>query len=323
MGESNIKISVVLSTYNGEKHILEQLDSIRLQKRTADEVIICDDDSTDKTFSLVEDYIHRYKLEPQWKLLKNMENLGWKQSFYNLILMASGDYVFTCDQDDIWSKNKLEVMTRVARDSNALLIASDYVSFYENNSVKFPKAKISGNTCNHRLEHINRKKAILLVDRPGCTYCFSSKLLPCLKRLWFEGYPHDALVWRCAALQKSLFILHEPMIRFRRHANNASDHKNRDVMNRTEVAEYYVGFLSGILNNRKYLRLDKDTKRFIKRALLVQKKRIRILQERKMLSAIFMIMKIQYYPTINTYFADLLAVFNSLLRSKDHSVELT
>ena len=73
-------LSVVISTYNGSKYILEQLDSIRNQTRRADEVMIIDDCSTDDTVEKINNFLKKYNLN-NWKIVKNVENKGWKRNF--------------------------------------------------------------------------------------------------------------------------------------------------------------------------------------------------------------------------------------------------
>ena len=105
-------ISLIMSTYNGAEYIVEQLDSIRLQSRTADEVIICDDCSTDNTVAILQDYVSYYSLSA-WKIKRNNENKGWKRNFRELLQEAQGEIIFPCDQDDIWQLDKIERMTAI------------------------------------------------------------------------------------------------------------------------------------------------------------------------------------------------------------------
>ena len=75
-----MKISIVLSSYNGEQDIIEQLQSINEQTRKPDEVLICDDCSTDGTVNLVQNYIEKKRLK-NWKLVVNKQNKGWRKNF--------------------------------------------------------------------------------------------------------------------------------------------------------------------------------------------------------------------------------------------------
>jgi len=94
------KVSVVMATYNGEKYIFNQLESLRMQNYSIDEVIICDDCSTDKTLGIIQKYILTNSLTT-WSVEQNTKNLGWKQTFWNLLHEAHYDFIFLSDQDDI------------------------------------------------------------------------------------------------------------------------------------------------------------------------------------------------------------------------------
>ena len=101
------RVSVVVTTYNGRKYIFEQLDSIRDQSRPADEVLILDDKSSDGTFEAVQEYIRKNHLW-EWKIIANQTNIGWKRNFKKGFDLCGGDYVFPCDQDDVWHLDKIE-----------------------------------------------------------------------------------------------------------------------------------------------------------------------------------------------------------------------
>ncbi len=109
-----MKISVVMTTYNGKKHIYEQLCSLANQTRKPDQLLIFDDCSTDDTVSIVKRFIEMKNL-CNWKIIENESNLGWRKNFMFGLLKAEGDYIFPCDQDDIWSEDKIEKMTDIFR----------------------------------------------------------------------------------------------------------------------------------------------------------------------------------------------------------------
>ena len=107
MNQALNDVSVVIATYNGEKYIVKQLESIRNQTRKPDEVIIVDDRSNDNTFKIVKEYIQQYALR-NWRIYLNDCNLGYKGNFQKGIELATGKYIFLCDQDDEWERNKIE-----------------------------------------------------------------------------------------------------------------------------------------------------------------------------------------------------------------------
>ena len=103
----SVKISVALCTYNGEKYLPAQLDSIINQSLQPYEIIIVDDGSSDDTRSILEQYSMKYKYI---HLFYNEERLGFVRNFSSAISKTHGDYVALADQDDIWTENHLEAL---------------------------------------------------------------------------------------------------------------------------------------------------------------------------------------------------------------------
>lgn len=101
-----MKTSVALCTYNGEKYLEEQIDSILSQSQTVDEIIICDDKSTDSTYEIIKNYKKKYP--NLFSIYQNEKNLGYVSNFEKALALANHDVVFLCDQDDIWYPEKVE-----------------------------------------------------------------------------------------------------------------------------------------------------------------------------------------------------------------------
>ena len=120
------KISICIATYNGEKYLKEQLDSIVNQSIKPYEVILQDDCSTDKTVEIAK----KYQNELNLNIIINETNLGFKKNFESILSKATGDLIAPCDQDDIWLENKLEVLSsKIGKYSlvysNSLLVDSN------------------------------------------------------------------------------------------------------------------------------------------------------------------------------------------------------
>jgi cellulose synthase/poly-beta-1,6-N-acetylglucosamine synthase-like glycosyltransferase len=100
-------------------------------------VIICDDHSQDGTFDFINRYIQKHSLI-NWKVLRNDINLGWINNFYKLFQLASSDIVFCADQDDVWSINKIELMTSVMENDNSVIVLGGEVIKFTalNNPIK-------------------------------------------------------------------------------------------------------------------------------------------------------------------------------------------
>ena len=81
-----MKVSVVMTTYNGEKYLCQMLDSLRMQERKIDELLFFDDKSTDGTVCLIEDYIKRYDIR-EWRVVVNKKNLGWEKILHKGLML--------------------------------------------------------------------------------------------------------------------------------------------------------------------------------------------------------------------------------------------
>ena len=101
-----MKISVALCTYNGEKFLKKQLDSILNQSVAVSEIVVCDDISSDSTKSILEQYDSKYP--GIFRLFFNEENLRSNKNFEKAIGLTTGDYIFLADQDDLWIKDKVK-----------------------------------------------------------------------------------------------------------------------------------------------------------------------------------------------------------------------
>jgi glycosyltransferase involved in cell wall biosynthesis len=102
---AGVKISVCMATYQGERFIEEQLDSILQQLRPHDEVIVSDDGSTDGTLGRIKAY-----KDARIRILQNDRNLGYSKNFERALIQASGDIIFIADQDDVWLPDKVSTM---------------------------------------------------------------------------------------------------------------------------------------------------------------------------------------------------------------------
>ena len=101
-----VPISVAMATHNGEKYIKEQLESIISQSMQPQEIIICDDCSTDNTIEIIESLNN-----PIIKLYRNKSKIGVVENFKKAVSLAiDGNFIALSDQDDIWFKHKLETL---------------------------------------------------------------------------------------------------------------------------------------------------------------------------------------------------------------------
>lgn len=125
------KISVALASYNGDRFIGEQLDSILHQTCSVNEIVICDDCSSDDTVQIAREYEMKYP-EIEWYIVSNAFNLGYSHNFRKAIGLCTGDVIFLCDQDDVWAMNKVErTMDVFDRYPNAGGVLTNFISIDE------------------------------------------------------------------------------------------------------------------------------------------------------------------------------------------------
>ena len=109
-------ISICMATYNGEKWILEQLNSILTQLTISDEIIIADDNSTDNTVKIIKDL-----KDDRIKLFEFKDSVGAAKNFERALLKTQGEIIFLADQDDVWLDNKVKKMVEALSDSSLVM----------------------------------------------------------------------------------------------------------------------------------------------------------------------------------------------------------
>src|ERR1700678_75351 len=100
------RISVALCTYNGERFLSQQLASVQQQTRLPDEVVVCDDQSTDGTVEMVRAFAASVSFPV--RIFENERNLGFAANFERAIGLCEGNLIALSDQDDIWYPVRLE-----------------------------------------------------------------------------------------------------------------------------------------------------------------------------------------------------------------------
>ena len=126
------KVDILLATYNGEKYLKEQLDSILSQTYGEFRLLISDDSSTDNTKKILEEYT---KKDKRIIVFCQEKNLGVIKNFEFLLNKVENDYYMFSDQDDIWKENKIEQSIKYLEEKNADLIYTDLEVVDENLNV--------------------------------------------------------------------------------------------------------------------------------------------------------------------------------------------
>lgn len=211
-------ISVAMATYNGEKYVLEQINSILAQSYQDFEIIICDDCSTDRTRDILEKLAEQDK---RIKLYFNQENLGFKRNFEKAITLSNGEYVAFSDQDDIWTPNHLEVLIDNIGTADISCADSLYVTADINSMERTFKQAVELNAIpeqNDCFLHIffnsNYVQGACMLMKTS----FAKKYLPIPENVSY----HDCWYSMNAALDNGIIFTDTIINRYRQHGKNVT-----------------------------------------------------------------------------------------------------
>lgn len=300
-----MKTSVIVTTYNGEKYIIEQLNSIMTQTQKPDEVLILDDGSTDSTINLVERFILENKLK-SWELIKNQVNIGWRRNFMQGAWKAKGDYIFFCDQDDLWGEDKIAYMTSIMEQNKKItLLTSRFIEFDPDGTERLLPEDIEDNTI------IQKRvcRQLFVMNYPGCTFCANKVLINESRDVWSEKDPHDALLWRMSMMTDGLYTCGKVLLRRRKHGDNTYD-KERD---RNKSLQDFIEWLEYADNNMKNLETYVSKKNvqeyklktdIIKRTMKWVELRKKFISERRLIPGIKLIRYLDCYLGKRSYLTD-------------------
>lgn len=216
-----MRISVAMCTYNGADFLPAQLESILAQSRKPDQIVVCDDGSTDETRALLQKF---EKASPDVILLRfNKKNLGSIKNFEQAIGLCNGDVIALSDQDDVWRPDKLQLIEDRFKKQSTGLVFSDAELVEENltplnrrmwNEVGFDEHK-------KKLLRSGRALEVLVTGWTvtGATMAFRAGFKNiCLPVPDGIAMIHDGWIALAIAAVADVVALDEPLIQYRQHA---------------------------------------------------------------------------------------------------------
>jgi glycosyltransferase involved in cell wall biosynthesis len=208
-----IRISVCMTTYNGEKYIQKQIRSILDQIGENDEIIVCDDLSSDSTIDIISSFQDR-----RIKVFVNDKNLGFSKNFSKCISLAEGNFIFLADHDDVWLPCKVEKYLVIFQtEIDAISIMSNMEIIDENDRVtntRFLNLKSGySNQVGRVLKNFTRSTYF------GCSIAFRQELKNKILPLPFH---FDTWIGLVSDIYGRCYHLDEVTMQYRRHSNNFS-----------------------------------------------------------------------------------------------------
>lgn len=212
------QVDILMATYNGEKYLKEQLESILNQTYTNIRLLINDDCSTDKTIEILKEYEQK---DNRIYVQYNNENLGSIKNFENLLSRVENKYFMLADQDDVWMPQKVEKSLDKITKENADLVFTDLEAVDENLKTITPSVvRYMGFKKN--IDKYNDYKLVFLRNCvTGCTIISKKELIkkyiPIPNK---EPMVHDWWMALMIAQDGKLAFLDEPTIKYRQHSKN-------------------------------------------------------------------------------------------------------
>ena len=245
--------SVAMCTYNGEKYLKQQIDSILGQTVKVQEIVICDDCSTDHTVSILNSYKENHP--HLFKIFFNESNLGSIKNFEKAISICQNEIIFLSDQDDIWTPNKVNrIVSTFAKNKDISVIFTNGYGINDCGEIidvftvwdSVENVKMRG----YKFDYFN---ILNLRDNfcTGATMAMRNTVkhemipIPIL-----EGLHHDKWIAMIASVKDKLYFLDEKLIYYREHA---SQQVGNVLYKNTEGAKFSV---------TNYFSIDKEEKSF-------------------------------------------------------------
>lgn len=218
-------IQVLLATYNGERFLREQVDSIWAQTYSNVSILARDDGSSDGTLALLDEYARRFP--NRFQLLPTGTPSGSAMTNFRSLLHAStAPYIAFADQDDIWVPEKLAREMDSMRDlekqhgpETPLLVFSDLAVVDDRCAVLAPSFWTHRNLDPANIHHLER----LLMENvvTGCTSVLNRALIQCARRMPNSAPMHDGWMALCACIFGHAAGISAPLVLYRQHENNA------------------------------------------------------------------------------------------------------
>jgi len=243
-----MKISIALCTYNGEKYIREQLKSLEEQTLKADEIIVCDDNSSDNTADILNEYIDKLNM----KLIVNKENLGVTKNFEQAVSLCEGDIIFLCDQDDVWHKDKIKIMSEKMIEEKTGICCCDGIVCDEN--LKEIRSYTLWNTSGLSRIDLNSFSPYNLINN----YCFTGMAL-CFRKNFTkyfmplsENAVHDEWIAFIISCFSKVSFVNQKLVFYRQHSDQQIGINSIKSLN--EIWKFLRAY--------KITAMEKETKKF-------------------------------------------------------------
>lgn len=256
-------ISVAMCTYNGETYLAEQLESLLRQTRLPDELVVCDDHSTDHTLQILEFFAAQSPFPI--RIIQNETRLGYNKNFEKALGNCTGDLIFVSDQDDYWLPEKIEEISDflMAHPDVDLVFSNAQVADNQLNSTNMLFWERVSFTDDTRQRWVEGEALDILLDGNrvmGCASAIRRDLLDAVLPIPdVPGYIYDGWMALVAAARGTIRFYEKPLLIYRTHENQQvgvrPEPTNRFVSLRERFTRARSEKLQPFISKREQLRI--------------------------------------------------------------------
>ena len=291
-------VEVLLATYNGEKYISAQLDSLLTQSYANYRILVRDDGSKDNTVNIIRDYQSRFP--EQVRLIEDEKKCGSSVSnFMQLTQYATADYVMYCDQDDFWLKNKISVTMKKMLEIERKVGKETPVCVYTSYKVVDGELKpIPVNIKKNQIYRNNLEFNRLLVQNyvTGCLMMVNKSLYSMSGEYDERILMHDWWLSLIASSFGKIVHLDTETMLYRQHNNNvvgavnvlSMQYRMKKILDKnTAKMKYYYMKQALLFKKRYYTLLDSKSQKTLDAFLDIYKTKSKIGRIRKLIKGRF------------------------------------
>lgn len=210
------RVSIAMATFNGEKHVIEQLESLARQTLLPVELIVTDDGSTDKTVELIQGFVEQIKFPV--RVIKNDVRLGYGRNFLKAASLSKSKYVAFCDQDDIWHPEKIALV-------------NEFASRFEPDLIVHGGKVVDASLIELGESFPNVADGVIELDRYSKIFFPGYAMI--VKRDFLKKFDYESLIdvedksfehdlWICSSILHggSCYGINKPLVSYRQHDSN-------------------------------------------------------------------------------------------------------
>lgn len=232
MGMNTPLVSIAMATYNGERFLREQLDSLLAQTYRNFELVITDDGSTDNTQLILAEYAQK---DNRIKWQRSTHDMGFIDNFTGAISLCGGDIIFLCDQDDVWYSDKLTKHVACYQDPNIAWVYNE-VRLVNEQGVS------QGYMTDTFPEYYGKKRRWILnyvwgSCILGCATSYRASLVHSVLPPDMNASAHDSWI-QLAIWPAKPFVIQRVLQDYRIHSLNTSDFKLSRSAEESKVLEH-------------------------------------------------------------------------------------